>query len=293
MKPAPVLMQSARNGVAALAQRLASGDRVLVLTGAGCSTGSGIPDYRDSRGAWKRKPPVQLRDFLRSPRQRRRYWARSMLGWPLVARARPGAAHRALAELEAAGSVAHLITQNVDRLHQRAGHRAVTDLHGRLDQVACLECGALWARDQVQGWLEHQNPEWLRFSAGDAPDGDADLDHVDFDAFRVPDCPSCGGLLKPAVVFFGETVPKSVVESSFQCLDRADALLVVGSSLMVWSGYRFVRRAAEQGKPVFIVNRGHSRGEREARLVVDGDCGQVLPALARQLGLSGAEPVHD
>ncbi len=289
MIPGPVTQLADADVVATLAHQLGSGRRVLALTGAGCSTGSGIPDYRDQQGAWKRKPPIELKAFLSSARQRRRYWARSMLGWPLVAQARPGSAHRALAGMEAAGLLDHLITQNVDRLHQRAGSRCVTDLHGRLDQVACLDCGALRARDEIQAWLEAVNPDWLQYTAADAPDGDADLEHVDFDAFRVPDCPSCGGLLKPAVVFFGETVPRPVVDASFQCLEQADALLVVGSSLMVWSGYRFVRQAATSGKPVLIVNRGHSRGEREASLVVDGDCGEVLTAVLTHLGVNPPE----
>lgn len=270
---------------AVLAERLAESRHLVVLTGAGCSTGCGIPDYRDRAGAWKRKPPVQLRDFLRSPRQRRRYWARSMLGWPLVASARPGPAHQALALLERQGRLSWLITQNVDRLHQQAGSRQVTDLHGRLDRVACLDCGALWARTDVQCWLEAENPDWLRLSAGRAPDGDADLEGVDFESFRVPACPSCGGVLKPDVVFFGENVAKPVVQDCLRRLEQADALLVVGSSLMVWSGYRFVRRAAALAKPVLIVNHGHSRGQREASLVVQGDCGSVLPAMLRHLGM--------
>ncbi|MCC5856697.1 MAG: NAD-dependent protein deacetylase [Ectothiorhodospiraceae bacterium] len=281
-----------RPGAARLAERLAGCGHALALTGAGCSTDSGIPDYRDRCGAWKRKPPVQIREFLRSSRNRKRYWARSMLGWPQVAGACPGASHRALAALEAHGLLRHLITQNVDGLHQRAGSHAVTDLHGRLDRVSCLDCGAPWPRRTVQGWLEDANPDWLVLEPRRAPDGDVDLEGVDFDAFREPHCPSCGGLLKPDVVFFGENVAPPVVEDCFRRLQQADVLLVVGSSLMVWSGYRFVRAAAAQGKPVLIVNRGRTRGEREASLVVDGDCAGVLSAMLTYLGVNAGEGFH-
>lgn len=268
-----------------LAGALAVRSRLAVLTGAGCSTDSGIPDYRDTNGAWKRKPPVQLRDFLRSDGVRRRYWGRSLLGWPMVAAAQPGAAHRLLAGMERHGLLHWLITQNVDGLHQRAGSHRVTDLHGRLDTVRCLDCGTLIGRPRFQQWLLQANPQWAPHVAGAGPDGDADLEGVDYAAFHVPDCPNCGGLLKPDVVFFGETVPKPVVAHCYRVLDEADALLVVGSSLMVWSGYRFVRHAAARGIPVYIINQGHTRGAREASLQLDGDCGLVLTALAQLLDM--------
>ncbi|MCC5811119.1 MAG: NAD-dependent protein deacetylase [Ectothiorhodospiraceae bacterium] len=274
-------------GLEQLADELAGCNRLLALTGAGCSTASGIPDYRDASGAWKRKPPVQLREFLRSERSRRRYWARSMVGWPTVASAQPGTAHRCLAALEEQGPAHWLITQNVDGLHQRAGSRGVTDLHGRLDTVRCLECGTLLARDLYQQRLQQANPEWQSGTAGAAPDGDADLVGAEYNTFRVPDCSNCGGLLKPDVVFFGETVPTPVVEHGFRQVEEADAMLVVGSSLMVWSGYRFVRHAAALGVPVYIINQGRTRGEREARLQLHADCGQALTALLRLLGIAG------
>mgnify|MGYP001096807205 CR=1 FL=1 len=257
--------------------------RPLVLTGAGCSTDSGIPDYRDAAGAWKRKPPVTLQDYLKSPLARQRYWARSLAGWPRVAAAAPGEAHRALARLEAAGRLHWLITQNVDGLHQRAGSRRVTDLHGRLDQVQCLECGFLQPRAALQDELVRRNPGWPMGTAQAAPDGDADLEGLDFAAFRVPDCPRCGGLLKPTVVFFGEQVPAARVEQCYARLAEADALLVVGSSLMVWSGYRFVRAACQRGLPVAVINLGRTRADAELTVKVELPCGQALAALAERL----------
>ncbi len=255
--------------------------RVLVLTGAGCSTESGIPDYRATDGAWKGRRPMQFADYLRSEAMRRRYWARSMVGWPVVAAAQPNPGHRALVELQRQGPVERLISQNVDGLHSRAGNRDVIDLHGRLDRVVCLDCGALGERRDYQHRLQDLNPAWQ--SAGEtAPDGDADLPDTAYRGFRVPDCERCGGLIKPDVVFFGENVPKPRVTEAFQALDDADALLVVGSSLVVWSGYRFVRRARAQGIPVFILGLGKTRGDAEASLRVRGRCGDILPRLAER-----------
>lgn len=262
-----------------LAALFAASSRALVITGAGCSTESGIPDYRDAGGDWKRKPPVMFQDFVRSAYSRRRYWARSLVGWGQIGRARPNAAHEALARLEASGPVHQLITQNVDGLHQRAGSTAVIDLHGRLDVVTCLDCGMREAREDFQARLATVNPGWSAVAAGQAPDGDADLEDVDFTAFRVPDCTCCAGMLKPDVVFYGENVPGPVVERAFEQLDASDLLLVAGSSLMVWSGYRFVRHAVARDIPVAIVNLGVTRGDGEATLKVEGRCGDVLPRL--------------
>ena len=257
--------------------------RLLVLTGAGCSTESGIPDYRDAAGGWKRGPPMQLREFLADGSARRRYWARSLAGWPVVASARPNDAHHALARLETHGLVRQVITQNVDGLHQRAGSRAVIDLHGRLDEVLCLDCGALVARAQLQSELEALNPPLAGRSATLAPDGDADPGNLDYASFRIPDCRRCGGMLKPAVVFFGESVPRPRVEHALERLEEADALLVAGSSLMVWSGYRFVRRARERGLPIAIVNLGRTRADELADLRVRAHCGEALARLADDL----------
>jgi NAD-dependent SIR2 family protein deacetylase len=263
----------------ALADFLRRHPRLLVLTGAGCSTDSGIPDYRAADGAWKRQPPVNFQDFVGSEHMRRRYWARSLLGWPRMRDAAPNQAHRALARLERASGLHWLLTQNVDGLHQRAGSCRVIDLHGRLDTVDCLDCGRGVPREAVQGELLALNPEWARLSAAVAPDGDADLGDVDYGRFRLPSCGGCGGMLKPAVVFFGEQVPKTRVEAAFARLAEADALLVVGSSLMVWSGYRFVRAARAADKPVAAVNLGRTRADAELDLKIEAPCGPLLDAL--------------
>lgn len=274
-----------RSGVERLAGWCAAHPRLAVLTGAGCSTDSGIPDYRDTEGGWKRKPPVQQYDFVTSHAVRQRYWARSLLGWRHFSRAEPNAAHRALARLEAAGRVRHLVTQNVDGLHQRAGSRAVTDLHGRLDEVLCLVCGARSSRAAFQSELESRNPEWTALSAVDAPDGDADLDRRDFSAFDVPACGTCGGVMKPAVVFFGDAIPAEQTRAALEAVEQADALLVVGSSLMVWSGYRLARAAAEAGKPVAAVNLGVTRADSLLEFKLEASCSDALSQISAYLGL--------
>ncbi len=254
----------------------------LVLTGAGVSTESGIPDYRDERGNWKRSPPIQLREFTGSEASRRRYWARSLLGFRVLGEARPNRAHRALADLERQGRISGIVTQNVDGLHQAAGARNVVDLHGRIDQVTCLSCGERTPRAALQEQLARLNPGWTALPARIAPDGDADPGELDTSGFRVPDC-ACGGMLKPDVVFFGENVPKARVESAMAALERAAALLVVGSSLMVFSGYRFVRAAERLGIPVAVVNRGHTRADGVAEIKVEGDAASALDQLALRL----------
>ncbi|TVR62553.1 MAG: NAD-dependent protein deacetylase [Candidatus Competibacteraceae bacterium] len=257
--------------------------RLFVLTGAGCSTDSGIPDYRDRNGDWKHRQPVRYQDFVGSTRTRQRYWARSLLGWPAFARARPNATHAALAQLEAAGFVHQLVTQNVDGLHQQAGSRRVIDLHGRLDRIVCLDCGTRGTRAALQDALKKNNPAFATLAATVGPDGDAALDDVDFSGFRIPHCPRCGGMLKPAVVFFGETVPKPRVERARQRLAEADALLVIGSSLMVFSGYRFCRWAAARGQPVAAINLGRTRADGELALKVSQPCASALNGLLERL----------
>jgi NAD-dependent SIR2 family protein deacetylase len=249
--------------------------RVFALTGAGCSTASGIPDYRDDRGEWKRRPPVMIQAFRAEAAVYRRYWARACAGWQRFSAASPGAAHRAFAAWEAAGTLFRLVTQNVDGLHQRAGSRAVIDLHGRLDDVICLDCGARTSRTAVQAVMLEANPGW-RTVAAPAPDGDADIDATAVDAFVAPGCERCGGLLKPDVVFFGENVPIERYEAAKTALADADALVVAGSSLMVYSGFRFVRQAHEAGLSIAIVNRGRTRGDDLADLKVEGDVGSLL-----------------
>lgn len=257
--------------------------RLFVLTGAGCSTGAGIPDYRDESGAWKHKPPVQFQDFISSPSTRRRYWARSLVGWARVAAAKPTAAHEALARLQGAGAVTALVTQNVDGLHQKAGSTAVVDLHGRLDTVRCLKCRATVSRAAIQDELVARNPRLAGIEAPDAPDGDARLEGP-FDDVDVPACVRCGGVLKPDVVFFGENVPKARVSDCYAALNDADGVLVVGSSLMVFSGYRFCLAAAERRKPLAVVNRGKTRADDLAAVKVEGECGAVLSGLLQRLG---------
>jgi NAD-dependent SIR2 family protein deacetylase len=269
----------------ALADFVRRHPRLLVLTGAGCSTASGIPGYRDREGAWSARAPVQYREFVESDPVRRRYWSRSLLGWPRVAAASPNAAHRALAALERAGVVRAVVTQNVDGLHQRAGSRRVVDLHGRLDEVECLDCGGRVSRRDVQAQLLAWNPH---FGPDDAeaparPDGDAHWE-ADLAGFEVPPCPSCGGVLKPAVVFFGENVPRVRVDEAMAALREADALLVVGSSLMVFSGYRFCLAARAAGQPVAAINLGRTRADDLLTLKVEADCADALSGLASAIG---------
>jgi NAD-dependent SIR2 family protein deacetylase len=253
--------------------------RLFVLTGAGCSTPSGIPDYRDTEGKWKRSPPMHLPEFLSNEHARQRYWARSMAGWRSFHAARPNAVHRSLAQLEASGNCKTLVTQNVDGLHQRAGSQEVIDLHGRLDQVLCLDCGHKVPREHVQDALIEQNPDWHYVVSQIAPDGDVDLDQVDYASFEAPGCSLCRGRLKPDVVFFGENVPKLRVERALQALDAADALLVVGSSLMVYSGFRYARAAATATKPILIINQGQTRADDLADLKLNVDAGHGLDSL--------------
>ena len=260
---------------------LVRGKTVVALTGAGLSTESGIPDYRSPEALAKPRRPIHGPEFARSEAVRRRYWARSALGWERMRSAQPNEGHRALAALERSGVVVHVITQNVDRLHRKAGSRSVTELHGALAEVGCLACGAVEERDELQARILEMNPGWSPDDAATAPDGDADLSPDRVDCFLVPACARCGGVLKPRVVFFGDSVPRPVVDAAFRATDAADVLLVVGSSLAVFSGYRFLRRAVERGAPVAIVNRGPVRGEEHAKLKIEASTGATLDALAR------------
>jgi len=254
------------------------GPRTVVLTGAGLSTDSGIPDYRGP-GAPVRMP-MTFQDFVASADNQRRYWARAHVGWSRMGSAEPNAGHRALARLEAAGEVSFLITQNVDGLHERAGQRRMVALHGRVSDVVCLDCGGTTGRHAMQRRLTAANPGWLdeHGLALARPDGDVELEETT--RFVVPACPGCGGRLKPHVVFFGENVPKERVARCYAALDAADALLVAGSSLTVMSGLRFVRYAAKAGLPVVIVNRGVTRGDDLATLKIEAGCSEWLTELA-------------
>jgi NAD-dependent SIR2 family protein deacetylase len=267
----------------ALSDALRRHSRWFVLTGAGCSTQSGIPAYRDESGAWKHKAPIQLRDFVSSEGLRRRYWARSFVGFERVHRAQPNGAHHALARFERLGRARLLVTQNVDGLHQKAGSTGVVDLHGQLAQVECLACHAHFSRASIQEWLRERNP-WLEGTSAEfaTPDGDAELAPGPVEDLVMPTCASCSGMLKPAVVFFGENVPKQRIDEAYQALAESDALLVVGSSLMVFSGYRFARRAADLGKPIVVLNNGTTRADSLAALKLAAECGAVLEmAVAR------------
>jgi len=249
---------------------------LAVLTGAGVSTRSGIPDYRDEQGEWKRARPVEFHPFMTNPRVRQRYWARSTVGWPIISGARPNGAHRALARLESEGRVGLLITQNVDGLHSRAGSHNVLDLHGRLDTVRCMGCEFTVARAELQQQLLADNPAWAGIEGRVAPDGDVDIEDRDYGGFVVPDCPQCGGILKPDVVFFGENVPRARVEQAFEGVASADALLVVGSSLMVYSGFRFAEAAAAAGKPIAAINLGRTRADHLLALKISAPCEEAL-----------------
>ena len=260
--------------------------RIVALTGAGCSTESGIPDYRGPDTPPRTRPPIQHREFVDHAEMRRRYWARSVLGWSQFSSAQPNAAHAALAALEQRGPLAGVITQNVDGLHGAAGSRTVVELHDALARVRCLACDAMVTRDALQARLLAANPGWLDRARNTkiAPDGDADLPDPLVAGFTVVACDACDGTLMPDVVFFGGSVPRATLDAAWQVFDRAEVLLVVGSSLAVFSGYRFVRRAAERGVPVGILNRGPTRGDPYAAVRVDARAGLALPELARALG---------
>ena len=249
---------------------------IVVITGAGISTASGIPDYRDANGDWKHSQPMQHSDFVSNETSRQRYWARSALGRGRFKGARPNAAHNALARLEASGKVSMLITQNVDGLHQRAGSHNVIELHGALDQVVCLACTHRIGRDEVQRYLMQNNPFLDELTDIPLPDGDTQLERADFSKVAIPQCDQCGGILKPDVVFYGDGVPVERVQSCFVAIDQADALLVVGSSLMVFSGYRFARYAHEKGMPIAAINLGLTRADALLSIKVEADCGDVL-----------------
>ena len=258
--------------------------RLAVLTGAGLSTGSGIPDYRDDDGNWKPGAPVQYADFVAQASVRQRYWARSLYGWRRIAEASPNAAHDCIRRLEDAGRITGIITQNVDDLHRRSGSRNVVDLHGTLSRIRCLGCGERTRRADFQSMLEHCNPGWDAAVTRIGPDGDSTLAADDFAGFNVPACELCGGVLKPDVVFFGESVPAARVARARELVSGADGLLVIGSSLMVFSGFRFVRTAHAAGLPIAILNRGVTRADRLVAFRLACDCVTVLSGTMSAIG---------
>lgn len=259
----------------ARAADLLAGRRTVVLTGAGVSTDSGIPDYRGP--GTPRRSPMMYAEFRSDEQARRRYWARSHVGWRRVADSQPNAGHRALVEMERRGRTAAVITQNVDGLHGKAGSRQVIELHGRLADVVCLDCGDRSSRAELDRRLAELNPGHAAQAAATGPDGDVELNSVA--GFRIAGCERCGGVLKPDVVFFGENVPPPRVARCFALVDRAEALLVAGSSLAVLSGFRFVRRAHARGIPIVIVNRGPTRGDDLANTKIDAGCSETLAVL--------------
>ncbi len=252
---------------------------VVVITGAGLSTSSGIPAYRDREGNWQGAQPVRHHDFLHLESARQRYWVRSFFGWPTMAGAGPGRGHRALAQLERAGRIDLIVTQNVDGLHHKAGSAAVLELHGGLAAVICLSCRVRHPRARVQDWLGAANPGLAGGPAPAAPDGDARVAAELYAGFRVPSCPACGGVLKPDVVFFGDSVPRERVASAMAAITAAAGLLVVGSSLMVYLGFRFVEFARREGKPVMAVNLGTTRADHLLDAKVEQDCDEFLDGL--------------
>ncbi|MEB2857050.1 NAD-dependent protein deacetylase [Pseudomonas atacamensis] len=260
-------------------------DKFLILTGAGISTPSGIPDYRDSDGVRRGRQPMMYQEFLAAPESRRRYWARAMLGWPRVRQARPNAAHEALATLQQRGRISALITQNVDTLHDQAGSHDVIELHGSLHRVLCLDCGQRSERDAIQRQMEAHNPYLSGVDAVQAPDGDTLLDPAFEARFQVPQCPHCAGeRMKPDVVFFGENVAQPTAARALAAAENAAGLLVVGSSLMAYSAFRLCRVIAERGKPLMAINLGKTRADDLLDLKIEGSCEELLPWLVEELG---------
>ena len=266
------------NLAGALADLVTAGD-VVILSGAGLSTESGIPDYRGPTGLARRADPMRYQTFIGGAAARRRYWARSHLGWRHIAGAIPNAGHHAVAELQRRGLLAGIITQNVDGLHQAAGAQRVIELHGSLYRVVCLGCGQRTSRAALDERLRAANPGWAAMATQLSPDGDAVLADEEAARFQVVDCEDCGGMLKPDVVFFGENVPRDRVEACYALTGSARTLVVLGSSLTVMSGYRFVRHAAKLAIPIVIINHGPTRGDTHARLILNAPLGQTLTTL--------------
>lgn len=265
-------------------QHLMADEPFAVLTGAGISTPSGIPDYRDREGVRRGRQPTMYQEFLAAPESRRRYWARAMLGWPRVRQARPNAAHEALAGLQSHGRISALITQNVDTLHDQAGSHDVIELHGSLHRVLCLDCGQRSERDAIQRLMELHNPYLAGVDAVQAPDGDTLLDAAFEARFQVPHCPHCDGeRMKPDVVFFGENVAQPTAARAMAAAQNAAGMLVVGSSLMAYSAFRLCRVIADRGKPLIAINLGKTRADDLLDLKIEGACEQLLPLLTQRL----------
>jgi NAD-dependent SIR2 family protein deacetylase len=278
-----MLDSSTREHLDTLQEVMADGD-FIVLTGAGISTPSGIPDYRDSEGVRRGRQPMMYQEFLAASESRRRYWARAMLGWPRVRQAQPNAAHEALAGLQRQGLISDLITQNVDTLHDQAGSHDVIELHGSLHRVLCLDCGLRSERDAIQQLMELHNPYLAGVDAVQAPDGDTLLDPAFEARFQVPHCPHCAGeRMKPDVVFFGENVAQHTAARAMAAAENASGMLVVGSSLMAYSAFRLCRVISDRGKPLIAINLGKTRADDLLDLKIEASCEQLLPLLVLQL----------
>ncbi len=261
--------------------------KIWVLSGAGISAPSGIPTYRDNKGNWQAGNPIQHNEFITQDSFRKRYWTRSMAGWIITGHAKPNAAHQAITRLQQHGLLSKIVTQNVDRLHSNAGAKEVIDLHGRIDQIICLDCNDLSKRADYQPRLVESNPDLAvyieRITNKALPDGDANIDDYDTDIVNIPPCEKCAGTLMPDVVFFGGIVPKKRVNLAFKTLAEADCLLVIGSSLKVFSGFRFPRWAHQNNLPLYAINQGEMRGEEMFDLVVAESCEEILPEIVNQL----------
>ncbi|MDG2140664.1 MAG: NAD-dependent protein deacetylase [Gammaproteobacteria bacterium] len=279
-------MTTSLNSIIDLSNFIESNPDLFIITGAGVSHSSGIPTYRDDVGNWKSYNPIQHSAFLENESVRKRYWARSFIGWPNIAFAKPNQAHYSLVDLETKGYIGTLVTQNVDRLHQRAGHHNVVDLHGRLDQVICMDCGKLTCRQELQKWLQDNNTQFKERDTMPVvllPDGDAEIEGEIAKGMKVPTCFRCSGLLKPNVVFYGSTVKKQVVQKLNERLLQADALLVIGTSLMVYSSFRFCKLAFENNIPIISINQGLTRADELFSLKVVAECSDTLSKLGRLL----------
>jgi len=271
------------NNLETLITALQNKSNIWILTGAGISAPSGIPTYRDDKGEWKSANPIQHNDFINHESYRQRYWARSMVGWKLTGRAKPNAAHSAITAIQQTGKVSQIVTQNVDGLHNIAGANNVIDLHGRLSEIKCLSCDEISKRADYQPRLVKNNPELDQYEAKILPDGDAHVEDFDMSKITIPACQNCDGVLMPNVVFFGGIVPISRVEKAFSTLAESDCILVIGSSLKVFSGFRFPRWANQNSLPMYAVNQGKMRGQELFDMILSESCEKVLPIIAQEM----------
>ncbi len=281
--PISISTKNPLSNLEALISALQNKKKIWILTGAGISAPSGIPTYRNDRGEWKSANPIQHNEFINHESYRQRYWARSMVGWKLTGRTKPNAAHHAISALQKTGKVFQIVTQNVDGLHNIAGTENVIDLHGRLSEIKCLICNKVSKRKDYQPRLVNNNPELDDYKATIMPDGDANVENFDMSKISIPACKDCGGVLMPNVVFFGGIVPRPRVEKAFNTLAESDCILVIGSSLKVFSGFRFPRWASQNNLPMYAVNQGKMRGQELFDVILAESCEEILPVIAREM----------